>query len=42
MVTVEDKPIGDAFAYCWRAGAMLSLVVAAISAAWEWASSDDG
>ena len=38
---IENRPVGEAFAYSWRAGIVLSVVVAVVSAGWEWASSGD-
>jgi hypothetical protein len=37
--TVEERPGGEAFAYAWRAAIVLGIVVAIVSAGWEWASS---
>ena len=37
--TVEERPVGEAFAYAWRAAIVLGIVVAVVSAGWEWASS---
>ena len=37
--TVEERPVGEAFAYAWRAAIVLGIGVAVVSAGWEWASS---
>jgi hypothetical protein len=36
---IENRPVGEAFAHSWRAGILLGVVVAVVSAGWEWASS---